>query len=272
MKKSLFTLLLGFVLIGNIAHANTNDDIEEFKDIGKAAAKMISRTSTFPVSEEQMIGAVYTTRVEFTSDKLISPQGIEVDALNYPSKKLIKVNQSRWNGTEDNQRALLVTHEYLGILKADDKDYVWSQKLRKNDKIKSILTCNYQFEGRPYYLKSVYRDSSNYFLRGSDKSCGEGTADRPITSELLTVSSVDIAWTDAFKKNKRDTMMERAGMGLSWKIGNHPLHARVPLLSFSKAGKFAVQVFELGKFSSDGLLQPRHFATIQCETIEPQEP
>ncbi|MBO9668131.1 MAG: hypothetical protein J7501_15120 [Bdellovibrio sp.] len=274
MKTPLFIFFLAISLSALSANADTAEYIEGFTHTGKAAAKLINQNSGFPVTEEQMLEAIYTTKIEFVKDRLISPQGIEVDALNFPSKKLIQVNLARWEGyaSESTQIARLVVHEYLGILKVNDAEYYWSESLTKRRQITNSIVCNYEFENRPYYLKVLSAEGVNEGFKGSYLSSGQGTADHPITSELLNFSSYDFKWSDVFDEKKRDSVLQRSGVGFSWKIDNHPLHARVPYKAFSNAGKFTIEVFELSNFAPDGLLLPRHFATISCETTKPQEP
>jgi hypothetical protein len=58
---------------------------------------------------------------------------VEVDAANYPSQRLIKVNRMRWNelrrSTETRARWRVVLHEYLWLSGVDDTDFLLSDKL-----------------------------------------------------------------------------------------------------------------------------------------------
>lgn len=83
---------------------------------------------------------------EFLRTRVISVEktmlnGIEVDAINYPSKDdipKILINRSRWlNENLDHvMRSRLVLHEYLGIANYDDQIYQLSYDL-----IQKNITC-----------------------------------------------------------------------------------------------------------------------------------
>lgn len=74
--------------------------------------------------------AILNTKISSTDDSLIL-NDIEVDAINYPEQKRIKINRSRWLDLRSSSRTVsrfnLVMHEYLGIMKIEDNQYSLSQ-------------------------------------------------------------------------------------------------------------------------------------------------
>lgn len=78
--------------------------------------------------------AIANTKVISTKDSLIL-NGIEVDAINYPSQQLIKINRARWldlrHLNRTRTRFNLVVHEYLGIMGIDDHQYDISESIVK---------------------------------------------------------------------------------------------------------------------------------------------
>lgn len=64
------------------------------------------------------------------SEEHVFLDGKEVDAINTPDRKEIVVNRSRWSAIQNEKdRAPLVLHEYLGILRVDDTHYQHSHLL-----------------------------------------------------------------------------------------------------------------------------------------------
>ena len=70
---------------------------------------------------EGLAKAVETVKV--TTTESLSLEGSEVDAINLPKEKQIKVSRSRWRDYGASKRASLVLHEYLGILEIKDDQY-----------------------------------------------------------------------------------------------------------------------------------------------------
>jgi len=78
--------------------------------------------------------AVQETKVN-TQDHL-TLNGVEVDAINYPDKKVIEVSRSRWallssDPEVKNKRQAIALHEYLWIAGIDDTNYRYSTPLFK---------------------------------------------------------------------------------------------------------------------------------------------
>lgn len=74
------------------------------------------------------------TATEVVSEDHVLLNGYERDAVNYyPTRRLIKVNRSRWvqlrRSTETKARLRLVLHEYLWISGIDDTNFAHSERL-----------------------------------------------------------------------------------------------------------------------------------------------
>lgn len=68
-----------------------------------------------------------------TDETLTFKDGHEVGAINYPDTLMIKLSRTVWRtfrpSTQTNARFTFVLHEYLGIMKIDDKNYKVSSPL-----------------------------------------------------------------------------------------------------------------------------------------------
>ncbi len=88
-------------------------------------------SNTVAINIDTFSGAIANTTVYSEGRLMLDDQ--EVDAINYPSKRLIKVNRSRWmdlrGETATIARFNLVIHEYLGIMGIDDTQYRVSHDL-----------------------------------------------------------------------------------------------------------------------------------------------
>lgn len=65
------------------------------------------------------------------SENTVSLKNHEVDAVNFPSNKIIVVNRTRWSQFSELEKVLLVIHEYLWLTGRDDSDYKYSFRLIK---------------------------------------------------------------------------------------------------------------------------------------------
>ncbi|WP_413557874.1 hypothetical protein [Bdellovibrio sp. HCB209] len=252
---------------------STSDYTEQFIDFGKIAAKKIRSVANFPVTDEQMLQAVLSTRIEFTNDQLFSPEGIQVDALNYPGQGLIRINIDSWfryRWSEEN-RMQLVIHEYLGILRVDDSKYAWTQYLMNGGALKGYIACEYSVAGKPYYLR--YDNYGSKALKTYDYSfvfySGEGFATAPVTRTPATITSLNFKWSDLITGNWQNFV--NWAIGISWYHEDIALHGRATLTHMSQAGKFLMDVYEVNVFNSSGVMTPRHFMTLTCENIEVSE-
>lgn len=73
--------------------------------------------------------AINTTLVESTDSPLILDGNREVEAENYPDRKLIVLNRNSWNGMSFARRQLIVLHEYLSVAGFEDGNYEISAKV-----------------------------------------------------------------------------------------------------------------------------------------------
>ena len=98
------------------------------------AYNIISTLKTQPIAGidlTKLARAVATTRVN--SKALLTLNGNLVDAINYPDAKnpRIEISRSGWDHliADPAEKMSLVLHEYLGILRVDDRQYQISHKL-----------------------------------------------------------------------------------------------------------------------------------------------
>ena len=136
MKKlivALFSILSASAFSGVRDIGNGGDAVVlEFKTYAAQVVKDIKNEAFQIFPEFTLVDLEYALeRTEVVSvDKTIL-EGIEKDAINYPTRGLIEISRSRWqlkSNTPDQIRAL-VLHEYLGIMNIDDGDYKISQRL-----------------------------------------------------------------------------------------------------------------------------------------------
>jgi hypothetical protein len=104
---------------------------ESFEKQIRYIASVVGSIPDFPLTTDQFNVLVQETRIEFTDDNLFEPGGMKVDALNYPSLKLIRFNYMRTFSAmmAPRQGLQLLVHEYLGIARIDDRDYSVSGKI-----------------------------------------------------------------------------------------------------------------------------------------------
>ncbi len=264
---SCFSILIATSAYG-IGKGSVSEYTEEFMDTGKAATQMIASVQNFVVTDKDFKQVVETTKIEFTDDKLISPQGIEVDALNFPSKKLIRVNHTRWYGyylaTENRLR--LVIHEYLGILKVDDSKYYWSQYLMKGGAVQDTVDCDYQLAGSNYYLKinTIGGTGANHPSR-FELFSGEGTSSEPKTTESASVTSLNFKISDLILG--RFENLAKWNIGVSWHAKGRYLNARFPMLQMSDPGNFTVTAYDITTFVN-GVINPQVITNLSCKTTK----
>src|SRR5690606_13415200 len=85
------------------------------------------------VNIDNLNKSILTTKVESTNKELML-DGKPKDAINYPNEKEIEFNRARWDAMTSKSRAILVLHEYLGILRIPDIGYSVSLSALKNYK------------------------------------------------------------------------------------------------------------------------------------------
>ncbi len=139
MKTKIIVLFT--ILLGSLAHAdrigNGGDAVaQEFTFL---ATELITYMPYLPPSNvfSSAQKKAYTTATQetqvITQDHLML-RGAEVDAINYPDKKIIEVNRSRWTSLSSDpaarsQRQAVALHEYLWMAGIDDTNYAYSTPL-----------------------------------------------------------------------------------------------------------------------------------------------
>ncbi len=91
----------------------------------------LSKMGDSPVYDVSALRAVLDATV--VSEERVYLNMVEVDAANYPSQRLIKINRARWNelrrSTETRARWRVVLHEYLWLSGVDDTGFLLSDRL-----------------------------------------------------------------------------------------------------------------------------------------------
>ncbi|MEK2645059.1 hypothetical protein [Bdellovibrio sp. BCCA] len=132
-------ILLGFTVQAAAAgwdHGNAGDTVaSEFILSGRDVLQRLELLfeNNKPVFDATNLRAAIMT-TEVVSEDHVMLDGFERDAVNYyPTKRLIKVNRSRWTdlrrSTETKARLRLVLHEYLWISGVDDTNFIHSEHL-----------------------------------------------------------------------------------------------------------------------------------------------
>lgn len=83
----------------------------------------------FSVDDLEKIVAVATVE---STDESLKLKGLPKDAINYPATKQIIFSRASWNRIIDEDKAALVLHEYLGLLKFEGASYKYSKALLSN--------------------------------------------------------------------------------------------------------------------------------------------
>lgn len=158
-----------------------------------------------PLSYEK---AIDTTTVEFTFDVLKDGNGIEKDALNYPSDHEIDVNRVHWSVLSLTQREILVLHEYLGILGIPDNQYATSSgSLGLNFSPSGLVSTD------PYASVSSYNYYDEPIFQSQTISCAPTADGRPsfdrievdVAAKSMTVyahtGAIERYWITTFDQN-----------------------------------------------------------------------
>lgn len=140
MSKQMLSLILAlfaasplnsFAVMGAGSGGGGDAYSQEFAKIGLDLETWVAsqrNNSDFPsrITPEKFKAAVETTRVESTDDEL-TLNNVPKDAINYPDEGRIIFNRGRWSKLQTyREKAALVFHEYLGIMRVDDKSYQMS--------------------------------------------------------------------------------------------------------------------------------------------------
>lgn len=75
--------------------------------------------------------AIESAKVESTT-KDLKLNGMDKDAINYPTQNRIVFNQKRWSSMLNDERLALVLHEYLGLIGKEDANYQFSKLVLKD--------------------------------------------------------------------------------------------------------------------------------------------
>ncbi|OQW48825.1 MAG: hypothetical protein A4S09_13585 [Proteobacteria bacterium SG_bin7] len=139
-------LIIFSLLASNVTHAGreggAGDSAEiEFKSIGRAISSKLhdELAGKLPgVDALKFQNAVAETQVIMTS-RYLQKDGRKREALNFPNEKKIEVNRPNWTKLAPVRKAILVLHEYLGILGLEGESYEISSTLTSIMTEKSIL-------------------------------------------------------------------------------------------------------------------------------------
>jgi len=121
-----------FARAGNSSGGGGNSNAMEVVLIGKQIANYIEENqSEFPeVKASDFRDVVTKTKIRIVSEKLFFEDELR-DAVNFPEKFLIKINERNFDFLNNKGRISLVFHEYLAILKIDDSNYIISSRMHE---------------------------------------------------------------------------------------------------------------------------------------------
>ena len=135
--KNLFCLLaLSFVSLSSFAGPRViggGGDVYALQFVA-IADKVVAHFQQNPptgFSVETLKQVVEATTVESTDENLVL-KGVPKDAINNPATKQIIFSRASWNRIIDEDKAALVLHEYLGILKVEGANYKYSKSILGN--------------------------------------------------------------------------------------------------------------------------------------------
>lgn len=203
----LFILIIGALLSLN-SHAgggivgNGGDAYSaEFVLTARLSLKILKERDLSGVREfdiDKFAGVIESTEIH--SDSTLVLNGHEVDAINYPSQKLIMINRSRWsqirgeNGTV--ARFNLVLHEYLGIMRADDSTYAISAEL-----IKLMSPAKFSTDGWWNPMNPTNNIDVHVYEAGTSCSAGDGGIKFDLTKEheMITYQACRGYWIQVEK-------------------------------------------------------------------------
>jgi hypothetical protein len=261
-RKIQFLMSLAVVLVaggkalalGNEGSGGGSGAAAEFADLGYNAAKAIVNLPGFPVSGDQLQAAVASTHVEFVDHSLRDPQGLEVDALNFPSKSLVQVNLGRWQGMLFSavSKYQLAVHEYLGILKIDDSGYKVSQLVLSGGTKINSMVCTYALSAAGQGVLTWYvidttgaghpdKSEAQFSLRSTD---GSINMQAPVSVGMSARSKemgYSLAWSDVVQET-----------------------AFIPYDQFSTPGTFAEPYFSNAGFDQNGAPKSNLAGTLNC--------
>ena len=192
----LFSVMLAFSLnslvasAGNFVGNGGDANAMEFTWLARVVTKRLAINKTLSASQRQHVAAIAKaideTRVA-SADKLVL-RGQEVDAINYPDRKLIVLRRGGWEQMKRNTLTVrfgFVLHEFSGVAKFDDGQYAKSQALvgqlfeGKSDEIPfeeqlldSFLTIKSELNSAYRFTDTLLKKTQNYDPRGVCYSAG----------------------------------------------------------------------------------------------------
>jgi hypothetical protein len=210
MMKHLYTLLI--VLLTQSASAKIVEGgwdsgggsgfAAEFISIARDLAPSMDSLVGFPVTKNQFLNAIQSSKVEFINGSL-SNSGQDVDAISNRSQNLIQVTEKAWYSgwTADIiVKRRLVLHQYLLLMNIDDYDFMWTNFYLNGGKTIRSFTCSTGWfnSGDRISLTLIDTDGDNQ----SDKAMAHGSFIRLAkrfdqTPEVVTTEQgVVVSWAE----------------------------------------------------------------------------
>jgi hypothetical protein len=128
--KRIQILFLSMLLFGKLTHSQSNIGnggdafAAEFIASARDTVQYFSWVSLSDLPEFNPLAfAQSVEKVKVSSLPRVFVGQTEVGAANYPNKQQIVVSQSFWPKYNQNQRMVLVLHEYLGVMGVNDTNY-----------------------------------------------------------------------------------------------------------------------------------------------------
>ncbi|MGZ3805353.1 MAG: hypothetical protein ACXVB4_14150 [Pseudobdellovibrionaceae bacterium] len=197
-----FGCLMGADVFAGWDHGNAGDAVaSEFILTGRDVLQRLELLfqNNKPVFDTANL-RVAIMATEVVSEDHVDLDGHERDAVNYyPSKRLIKVNRSRWSdlrrSTETKARLRLVLHEYLWISGVDDTNFVHSEHLIELLNIGNYSPSIWWNPVNP----ANYVNATLSFAPG-DCSFQPGKLNVKLSEETLLMESVGHCTEEAYRK------------------------------------------------------------------------
>ena len=229
----------------------------EFSFLGYNAVSSIKKIPNFPIKPQQFKRVVESTIVEFTRDILRDGNGLEVDAQNFPYRKLIRVNYNRWDKMQFSplQKLQLVIHEYLGILKINDSGYRVSKLILdggvkiKELNCKILYVNNYQGELSFYTLDKI--DTSN-------ENSSDTNATFTIKSQKEKINIRGPVVVGLIEKNGK------LGYSFTWSFFVTQM-AFIRLDQIEAVGEFNIDLYSITEFDINGLPSLKRSGKMSCK-------
>lgn len=101
----------------------------QFTTIGQKVAAYLRARGERTVDLDKLDQALRETNVESVHESLFLSRFLPKDAVNFPAEKKIIFNRDAWRTMEPSEKPVLVLHEYLGIMRAENASYQFSRSL-----------------------------------------------------------------------------------------------------------------------------------------------